>query len=166
MINKGPACQVLFDAGMKPSVGPRNSRVCFPFLTHVFVRDAEGVTHLDPKGDGRHFISNGKDQAVKVPCTRAAVAQLHPGFADDQRSSQRCLGRHREPPKYIQQAGRCTPHGKDFLFRKCQRSWPALFCFDRHSTASKRTLESKSLIANHASRLCAAMGYAEVPLLG
>lgn len=24
------------------------------------------MTSLDPKGDGRHFISNGKDQAVKL----------------------------------------------------------------------------------------------------
>ena len=27
---------------------------------------AEGVTHIDPKGDGVHFISNGKDQCVKL----------------------------------------------------------------------------------------------------
>ena len=27
---------------------------------------AEGITHIDAKGDGRHFISNGKDQAVKL----------------------------------------------------------------------------------------------------
>lgn len=27
---------------------------------------AEGVTNLDAKGDGVHFISNGKDQCVKL----------------------------------------------------------------------------------------------------
>jgi len=32
----------------------------------TFVGHLEGVTHIDPKGDGRHFISNGKDQAVKL----------------------------------------------------------------------------------------------------
>ncbi len=27
---------------------------------------AEGVTNIDAKGDGVHFISNGKDQCVKL----------------------------------------------------------------------------------------------------
>lgn len=26
----------------------------------------QGITHLDPKGDGRHLISNGKDQCIKL----------------------------------------------------------------------------------------------------
>jgi DDB1- and CUL4-associated factor 11 len=32
----------------------------------ILPHPAEGVTHIDAKGDGRHFISNGKDQAVKL----------------------------------------------------------------------------------------------------
>lgn len=36
---------------------------------------AEGVTSLDPKGDGRHFISNGKDQTVKLWDLRRAHSQ-------------------------------------------------------------------------------------------
>ena len=35
-------------------------------LTCLSWCNAEGVTHLDPKGDGVHFISNGKDQCVKL----------------------------------------------------------------------------------------------------
>lgn len=26
----------------------------------------EGITFIDSKGDGRYFISNGKDQAIKL----------------------------------------------------------------------------------------------------
>jgi WD repeat-containing protein 23 len=40
--------------------------------TSVFVGHVEGVAHLDSKGDGRYFISNGKDQAVKLWDMRAA----------------------------------------------------------------------------------------------
>lgn len=31
----------------------------------VFVGHTQGVTHIDPKGDGRYLISNGKDQMVR-----------------------------------------------------------------------------------------------------
>ena len=32
----------------------------------VLVGHTEGITHIDPKGDGRHLISNSKDQSVKL----------------------------------------------------------------------------------------------------
>lgn len=32
----------------------------------VLVGHTEGVTHLDAKGDGRHLISNSKDQTIKL----------------------------------------------------------------------------------------------------
>jgi WD repeat-containing protein 23 len=34
----------------------------------------EGITHVDPKGDGYHVISNCKDQTIKLWDTRAAVS--------------------------------------------------------------------------------------------
>ncbi len=27
---------------------------------------SQGITHINPKGDGRYFISNGKDQCIKL----------------------------------------------------------------------------------------------------
>ncbi|KAK9810228.1 hypothetical protein WJX72_007006 [[Myrmecia] bisecta] len=32
----------------------------------LFVGHTEGITHIDPKGDGRYFISNCKDQSIKL----------------------------------------------------------------------------------------------------
>eukprot|EP01119_Soliformovum_irregulare_P019192 TRINITY_DN6026_c0_g1_i1.p1 TRINITY_DN6026_c0_g1~~TRINITY_DN6026_c0_g1_i1.p1 ORF type:complete len:339 (+),score=65.26 TRINITY_DN6026_c0_g1_i1:72-1019(+) len=32
----------------------------------IFVGHTAGVTHIDPKGDGRYFISNGKDHGIKL----------------------------------------------------------------------------------------------------
>lgn len=32
----------------------------------VLVGHLEGITFLDTRGDGRYFISNGKDQAIKL----------------------------------------------------------------------------------------------------
>lgn len=32
----------------------------------ILAGHAEGITHVNPKGDGRYFISNGKDQALKL----------------------------------------------------------------------------------------------------
>ena len=40
-----------------------------------FVGHCEGVTHLDPKGDGRYFISNAKDQTVKLWDLRRMTGQ-------------------------------------------------------------------------------------------
>ena len=40
-----------------------------------FVGHCEGVTHLDPKGDGRYFISNAKDQTVKLWDMRRMTGQ-------------------------------------------------------------------------------------------
>lgn len=45
------------------------------FQVFLFV-SAEGVTHIDAKGDGRHFISNGKDQAVKLWDMRRSHSQM------------------------------------------------------------------------------------------
>ena len=39
----------------------------------VGVGHTEGVTHIDPRGDGRHFISNGKDQTVRLWDLRAGM---------------------------------------------------------------------------------------------
>jgi WD40 repeat protein len=35
----------------------------------------EGITHLCPKGDGHHLISNSKDQTVKLWDVRKALSQ-------------------------------------------------------------------------------------------
>lgn len=32
----------------------------------VLVGHLEGITFIDTRGDGRYFISNGKDQAIKL----------------------------------------------------------------------------------------------------
>lgn len=32
----------------------------------LFVGHTDGMTHLDPKGDGRYLISNCKDQTIKL----------------------------------------------------------------------------------------------------
>lgn len=32
----------------------------------VLAGHTEGITYIDPKGDGRYFISNGKDQTVRL----------------------------------------------------------------------------------------------------
>ena len=37
----------------------------------VFVGHTEGITHVTPKGDGRYFISNSKDQSIKLWDLRA-----------------------------------------------------------------------------------------------
>lgn len=63
----------------------------------VFIGHTEGVAHLDAKGDGRYFISNGKDQAVRLwdlrsgrsPRAAAAARRDHgpgvPSFSWDYR---------------------------------------------------------------------------------
>lgn len=37
-----------------------------PKAVGVFSGHRDGITYLDMKGDGRHFISNSKDQTVKL----------------------------------------------------------------------------------------------------
>lgn len=75
---------------------------------------AEGITHIDAKGDGRHFISNGKDQAVKLWDLRRCHSQ-----ADLARgvSSMRGLPRYQwcvqktlnlEPSTAVPSAQRCS----------------------------------------------------------
>ena len=37
-----------------------------PEAVGVFSGHRDGITYLDMKGDGRHFISNSKDQTIKL----------------------------------------------------------------------------------------------------
>lgn len=37
---------------------------CIP--SGVLIGHTEGITYVSPKGDGRHILSNGKDQAMKL----------------------------------------------------------------------------------------------------
>lgn len=41
----------------------------------VLVGHTQGITHLDPKGDGRYLLSNCKDQTAKVWDTRRMIGQ-------------------------------------------------------------------------------------------
>ena len=41
----------------------------------VFVGHTEGVAHVSPKGDGRYFISNAKDQSIKLWDLRGMLSQ-------------------------------------------------------------------------------------------
>lgn len=41
--------------------GTAQSRPVASFVGHL-----EGITHIDPRGDGRYFISNSKDQTIKL----------------------------------------------------------------------------------------------------
>ena len=41
----------------------------------VMVGHTEGLTHLDPKGDGRYFISNCKDQTIKLWDVRSMMSE-------------------------------------------------------------------------------------------
>ena len=41
----------------------------------VLVGHTQGLTHLDPKGDGRYLLSNSKDQTAKVWDVRKMVGQ-------------------------------------------------------------------------------------------
>lgn len=45
----------------------------------------EGITHICAKGDGRHLISNAKDQTVKLWDVRAALSPADAAVADRQR---------------------------------------------------------------------------------
>jgi len=40
----------------------------------VLIGHVEGITHVQPKGDGRYLISNGKDQCIKLWDIRAATS--------------------------------------------------------------------------------------------
>lgn len=37
-----------------------------PCPVGVFAGHADGITHIDPRGDGRHLITNSKDQTIKL----------------------------------------------------------------------------------------------------
>ena len=37
---------------------------------------ADGITYIDPKGDGRHLITNSKDQSVKLWDIRQFSSQV------------------------------------------------------------------------------------------
>lgn len=37
-----------------------------PKAVGIFMGHRDGITYLDLKGDGRHFISNSKDQTIKL----------------------------------------------------------------------------------------------------
>lgn len=37
-----------------------------PCPVGVFAGHSDGITHIDPRGDGRHLISNSKDQMIKL----------------------------------------------------------------------------------------------------
>ena len=41
----------------------------------VFVGHSEGVAHVSPKGDGRYFISNAKDQSIKLWDLRGMLSE-------------------------------------------------------------------------------------------
>lgn len=45
----------------------------FGLPTHSHKGHTEGITHISPKGDGHHLISNCKDQTIKLWDTRRAV---------------------------------------------------------------------------------------------
>ena len=40
----------------------------------VLVGHTQGITHIDPKGDGRYLLSNSKDQTAKIWDIRKLVS--------------------------------------------------------------------------------------------
>ena len=40
----------------------------------VLVGHTQGITHIDPKGDGRYLLSNSKDQTAKVWDVRKMIS--------------------------------------------------------------------------------------------
>uniref|UniRef100_A0A1B6CJX3 DDB1- and CUL4-associated factor 11 n=1 Tax=Clastoptera arizonana TaxID=38151 RepID=A0A1B6CJX3_9HEMI len=44
----------------------RTLNECFPKPVGVLAGHRDGITFIDPKGDGTHFISNSKDQSIKL----------------------------------------------------------------------------------------------------
>lgn len=65
-----------FDEGINSSETSAQIEFCFPTAYHFFIillliflfvlGHADGITYIDSRGDGRHLISNSKDQSIKL----------------------------------------------------------------------------------------------------
>ncbi len=44
----------------------RSLRESDPAPVGVFAGHVDGITYIDPRGDGRHLITNSKDQSIKL----------------------------------------------------------------------------------------------------
>lgn len=40
--------------------------LCYMSFILILVGHADGITYIDSRGDGRHLISNSKDQSIKL----------------------------------------------------------------------------------------------------
>lgn len=65
-----PCCPVIFTGSDDNYVKVWDQRLCSSSRNKkpvgVFIGHTQGITHIDPKGDGRYLISNSKDQTVRV----------------------------------------------------------------------------------------------------